>query len=65
MEPALQYMRMILYHQCITNFLQVYSETFFQYTNLRQFLIIANWEMEATFDPKLKSSTSWTVYSFL
>jgi len=65
LDPPLQYMRMVIYHQLITNFKQVYAESFFQADNLRQFLQIANWEMDDIFEPAPSSSSSWTVYHFL
>jgi hypothetical protein len=65
LDPPLQYMRMVIYYQLITNFKQVYPESFFQADNLRQFLQIANWEMDDIFEPAASSSLSWTVYHFL
>lgn len=64
-DASLQYMRMVIYHQRITNFKQVYAESFFTSENLRNFLQLANWEMDDVFDPTTRSSSSWTTYHFL
>jgi hypothetical protein len=57
---------MVIYHQLITNFKQMYAESFFFHAaNLCQFLQIANWEMDDIFEPAASSSSSWTAYHFL
>jgi hypothetical protein len=64
-NPSLQYMRMVIYHQRIMNFKQVYAEMSFAPDHLRNFLQLANWEMDDVFDPSNQSQSSWTVYHFL
>jgi hypothetical protein len=64
-DASLQYMRMVIYHQRITNFKQVYAESFFTSETLRNIMQLANWEMDDVLDPATRSSSSWTTYHFL
>jgi hypothetical protein len=65
-DASLQYMRMVIYHQRITNFKLIYAESFFTSETLQNIMQeLANWEMDDVINPATRSSSSWTTYHFL